>query len=352
MIEKAKILAPVIAIAAVLVAYSPARAFSQETVPLIQSSDDGLIVQLSAAVQKKNTGGGKKVGAGSKKVGSGKNVGGKKVGAGGKKVAGKKVAGKKVGPGTGKKVGTGPGTGKKHDKKMGTAPGTGKKIGTGPGTGKKIGTGPSTGKKIGTGPGTGTGTGKKKIGTGPGTGKKTGTGPDKPKKVAKDKMGPPTTSNSPDPKKPDTKKKPDPPEPNPPPTVVVIPGGGLPTPPVLIPSEIPPASVFSPGPMQLPPPPPAAECAQARASLNAWNDMLRDANTRLASIQNDVNTYKQTRDDRLSAAKTDEERQQIMQGWQRDLAGFAKDSADVKTEMNIINGRIAEFSAKQVEVCN
>jgi hypothetical protein len=93
--------------------------------------------------------------------------------------------------------------------------------------------------------------------------------------------------------------------------------------------EIPPATVLSPGPRQLPTPMP---CPTIKVVLASHTSSLNAINARLAKISTEVAITQQTRDERLRAAKSDQERAEITAGYMRDLKDYATEVLQLRQD--------------------
>lgn len=369
MIQKAKLLVPMFAIVAIIVAQSPVRAVAQAAAPLIQSSDEGLISELSAASRRPAAAphravGGKGIGqAGAGKIHKGGLKGGGKVKLGGAKGkilsrAGGKVNKGGLKPKTLSQVGKPKNIGQppiKTTKGMVPSKGIQPLAKTTPAktipakmTPAQINAAKTTPAKMTPG----------QINAGKKTPGKLADGPSKTTPFY-NKMGPAKENNK-QPEKDNKQAAKDSKKPKDDTTVIVIQGskpGGL-----VIPNSDPSGPlgpiVENEGPglllhLRAPKQQPASspDCARIRSEAANWRSLQSEANANLAQVQNDVETYRQTRDARLAAAKTDEERSRILQSWQSDLATFAGQSAGFNSVLRMISAKLTDLAAQQLEAC-
>lgn len=316
MIENIRMLAAASAVTAIIISYSPVRTFAHETAGVGLSSEENFISEFSARTK---TSAGKSQSAGNKTRHASKQG----------------HAGKT-------KQHTPPRTKHAKSKPLGSA--TSKT--SMPAGSNKTNTGAAGSMSSGPGKGqTGAAdTGKGKLQEGPGKAKSFA---DKNMPDPQNPKADPKQDPKKDPKK-DPKDAKNPPQPSNPPVVVVMPTD----PQIRVIDGVPPASVFSPGPRQLPPPSTtAADCIRIRTQIAAWEQQRAETNGDLAKVQQDVETTRSTRDARLAAATTPEEKQSIMQGWQRDLAEYAGQNAGYNNVLRMINGKIGDLKAQQVNTC-
>ena len=111
--------------------------------------------------------------------------------------------------------------------------------------------------------------------------------------------------------------------------------------------EIPPATTLSPGPRQGIPIP----CPGIKVALAGYTSDLNAVKATQAKIANDLATTRQTRDDRLQTATSDQQRAEINAGYMRDLAAYAQQSLEQKQEQQVLETIIETLTQQSFTNC-